>query len=144
EVVEERDDGIAALHVVGERKGAGLGGGAHGVGRKRLLQPGAEDEAIHLIEDDLFVFKDRPPTEAVDIKALRSGKVSDTERHCGNLVLHRSYPIVAVEHRAPRLPSWDLALRASQNSRCGSDRANQTGPPFRRTEDSPPGHAVNR
>src|SRR5690554_3846387 len=52
----------------GESTGARKAPAVH-VGLERVLQESPEEEAVHLVEDDLLVLEDRPPAEALLIKA---------------------------------------------------------------------------
>src|SRR5437762_3142922 len=58
------------------------------VGLQRLRQPGAEDKAVHLVEDDFRVFEDGRPAEALDIEPTRPRQCRNPECDYGYLLLH--------------------------------------------------------
>src|SRR5262249_22316751 len=73
------DDGLNLFprgDIVRQSEGAGAreAGSAH-VAFQCACEPGSEDKAVHLIEDDLRVLEDRLPAETLDIEAAGAGKV---------------------------------------------------------------------
>ena len=128
-------DLVLAVDVVGQREGArSCQSGPPYVGLQGTLQPGAEHEAVHLVEDDLLVLEDRLPAEAFGVEPARSGQVRDAESDDGNLLLHGSRPFLHRRTTRRRSGSWD-STRARRTEPPpgvpgGNGRANHTGPPF--------------
>jgi hypothetical protein len=97
ETVERRLHRLPGRDVVGEREGArSRGGRASRIPGQRRGEPGAEHQAVHLIEDDVGNLEYRLPAEALGIEAARARQVGDAERDHGDLLLH------ACHHRQAR------------------------------------------
>ncbi len=63
------------------------------IGFKRSFQEGAENKAIHLIEDDFLVLEYWRPAKAFDVKTTRALKFLDAKRDDGDLLFHNQDPI---------------------------------------------------
>jgi len=88
QAVEHRLHVFLVRDVMRDREGAGRHQLALHVALQLFCQPGAEHEAVHLIEDDVGLLEDRLPAEAVGIEAARPRDVGHGESDTGDLLLH--------------------------------------------------------
>src|SRR5262245_1076733 len=91
--VQHRLHLLGRADVVRQGERAGPGQGPLHVILEPRAEPGAEDEAVHLVEDDLCVLEHRRPAEAVAVEPLRPGEVGDAEGDDGELLLHGPRPL---------------------------------------------------
>src|SRR5690625_5181364 len=80
ESIHQRYHLVRSLDVVSKRESPWPGElAAVHVALQRLLQEGPEDEAVHLVKDDLLVLKDGLPSEALPIEAPRAAQIGNPE-----------------------------------------------------------------
>jgi hypothetical protein len=102
--------------VVGEREGAGTRQRVSTrIVSQRCFQPGAQDETVHLIEDDLLVFEDRLPLEAFAVEASGPRKISDAKRHDRYQLSHGSFLHERSDSEVPNPPSRIADISAGGN-----------------------------
>src|SRR5690606_3645753 len=89
QLLHDGDDVVLCGNVMGQRECTGHRKpcAAHILFKGRLAEC-AENETVHLVEDDLLILEDRRPTKAFHIKPAGAGQVGDAKRNDGNLLLH--------------------------------------------------------
>lgn len=89
QLLHDGDDVVLGGHIVGQRECTGhrKPRAAHILFKGRLAEC-AENETVHLVEDDLLILENRCPAKPLHIKPAGAGEIGDAKRDDGNLLLH--------------------------------------------------------
>ena len=94
------------------------------VAGKLRFEPGTKHKPIHLIENDLGIFEDRFPAEAINVKTPRTREIGNTKCNDRNLLLHlNKSPLCPVAQCDKRTRRGTWRKRQSEPHQ-GGDRAN--------------------